>query len=63
MLDHFAPRGIRRLIVNEGRSLSIRCDIPYGVPKPSVFWLYRDAQRTDITETIRRQHIAVDTEG
>uniref|UniRef100_A0A8R1TTT8 Uncharacterized protein n=1 Tax=Onchocerca volvulus TaxID=6282 RepID=A0A8R1TTT8_ONCVO len=63
VLDHFAPRGIRRLIVNEGRSLSIRCDIPYGVPKPSVFWLYRDAQRTDITETIRRQHIAVDTEG
>ncbi|OZC09894.1 fibronectin type III domain protein [Onchocerca flexuosa] len=63
VLDHFALRDIRRLIVDEGRSLSIRCDIPYGIPKPSVFWLYRDAQRTDIIETIRRKHIAVDTEG
>ncbi|MCP9266074.1 Neuroglian [Dirofilaria immitis] len=37
VLDHFASRGLRRLIVEEGRSLSIQCDIPYGVPKPSVF--------------------------
>ncbi|VDM09432.1 unnamed protein product, partial [Wuchereria bancrofti] len=44
VLDHFVPRGLRRLIVDEGQSLSIRCDIPYGVPKPSIFWLYRDAQ-------------------
>ncbi|VDN38507.1 unnamed protein product [Gongylonema pulchrum] len=63
VLDHFAPRGIRRLIVDEGKSLSIRCDVPHGVPKPSVFWLYRDAQQTSVIETIRRKHIAVDTEG
>ncbi|KAM3726416.1 Neuroglian [Dirofilaria immitis] len=63
VLDHFASRGLRRLIVEEGRSLSIQCDIPYGVPKPSVFWLYRDAQRTDIIETIQHKHIVVDTEG
>lgn len=49
--------------MDEGRSLSIRCDIPYGIPKPSVFWLYRDAQQTNIIETIRRKHITVDTEG
>ncbi|KAL3982055.1 Immunoglobulin I-set domain family protein [Acanthocheilonema viteae] len=62
-LDHFTPRGVRRLIVDEGRSLSIRCDIPYGVPKPSIFWLYRDAQRTNIIGTIQHKHITVDTEG
>ncbi|VDO31344.1 unnamed protein product, partial [Brugia timori] len=62
VLDHFVPRGVRRLIVDEGQSLSIRCDIPYGVPKPSVFWLYRDTQRTNMIETIRYKHIAVDTE-
>ncbi|CAG9535099.1 unnamed protein product, partial [Cercopithifilaria johnstoni] len=64
VLDHFVPRGVRRLIAEEGRSLSIPCDdIPHGVPKPSVFWLYRDAQRTDIIGTIQRKHITVDTEG
>uniref|UniRef100_A0A1I8EU60 Immunoglobulin I-set domain-containing protein n=3 Tax=Wuchereria bancrofti TaxID=6293 RepID=A0A1I8EU60_WUCBA len=63
VLDHFVPRGLRRLIVDEGQSLSIRCDIPYGVPKPSIFWLYRDAQRTNMIGTIGHKHIAVDTEG
>lgn len=63
MLDHFAPHSVRRLIVDEGQSLSIRCDIPFGVPKPSIFWLYRDARRTDIIQIIQRKHITVDTEG
>ncbi|VDM96423.1 unnamed protein product [Thelazia callipaeda] len=63
VLDHFVPRGMRRLIVNEGQSLSIRCDVPYGIPKPTIFWVYRDAKQTSIIETIRKKHIAIDSEG
>lgn len=63
MLDHFTPRGVRRLVVDEGQSLSIQCDIPYGMPKPTVFWFYHDAQRTNIIGTIKSEHIAVDIEG
>lgn len=63
VLDNFTPRGLHRLKISEGQSLSIRCDIPHGVPKLPVFWLYRDAQKKNVVDIIRRKHIAVDTEG
>uniref|UniRef100_A0A0M3IFT2 Ig-like domain-containing protein n=1 Tax=Ascaris lumbricoides TaxID=6252 RepID=A0A0M3IFT2_ASCLU len=63
VLEHFKERPIRRMIVEEGRSLSVECNVPHGIPSPSVFWLYRDTVQTSIIETIRRPHIAVDPQG
>ncbi|KHN73747.1 Neuroglian [Toxocara canis] len=63
VLEHFKERPVRRVVVEEGHSLSVRCDVPYGIPSPSVFWLYRDTLQTSIIETIRRAHIAVDPQG
>uniref|UniRef100_A0A0N4ZC69 Neuroglian n=1 Tax=Parastrongyloides trichosuri TaxID=131310 RepID=A0A0N4ZC69_PARTI len=63
VLDHFAPSNIKQIEVEEGESLTIPCNIPYGNPKPSVFWLYRDTKLNSVIETIRRKHIAVDLDG
>uniref|UniRef100_A0A0K0FH30 Neuroglian (inferred by orthology to a D. melanogaster protein) n=1 Tax=Strongyloides venezuelensis TaxID=75913 RepID=A0A0K0FH30_STRVS len=63
VLDHFVPSNIRQIVVNEGDSLTIPCNVPYGNPKPSIFWLYRDAKLNSVIETIRRKHITVDLDG
>lgn len=62
-MGHFPPKPLRIINVDEGDSLSISCDPPYGIPKPTVFWLYRDTNQSSVIETIRRPHVAVDPDG
>ncbi|CAJ0567358.1 unnamed protein product, partial [Mesorhabditis spiculigera] len=63
VLEHFARRGVRRVRVDEGAPLTLNCSPPIGRPKPHVFWLYRDTNREDVIETIRRRHIGIDADG
>lgn len=63
VLEHFVLRPPKKLIIEEGKSLTIPCIAPHGTPPPTVFWLYRDALQTSVIETIRRNHITVDEEG
>ena len=63
VLGHFPPKPLRVINVNEGDSLSVDCEPPFGIPKPTVFWLYRDTNQSFVIETIRRPHVAVDPEG
>uniref|UniRef100_A0A7E4V282 Neuroglian n=1 Tax=Panagrellus redivivus TaxID=6233 RepID=A0A7E4V282_PANRE len=63
VLGHFPARPLRTIKVDEGDSLSIDCKPPYGIPKATIFWLYRDTNQTSVIETIRRPHVTVDPEG
>ncbi|KAH7725494.1 immunoglobulin I-set domain-containing protein [Aphelenchoides avenae] len=63
VLDHFPQRPLRQVHVDEGDSLTLACEVPYGVPKPNVFWIYRDKTQNSVLETIRRKHITVDPDG
>lgn len=63
MLEHFPPRKLRVIKVDEGDSITVNCDAPYGMPKPTIFWLYRSKNQKPVFESIRREHIAVDPDG
>uniref|UniRef100_A0A914CK86 Ig-like domain-containing protein n=1 Tax=Acrobeloides nanus TaxID=290746 RepID=A0A914CK86_9BILA len=63
VLDHFPPRKLRVINVDEGDSLTLNCDAPYGMPKPSIFWLYRSKNEMLVFESIKREHIALDPDG
>lgn len=63
MLDHFPPRKLRVINVDEGDSLTVTCEPPYGMPKPSIFWLYRSKNEMLVFESIKREHIAIDPDG
>ncbi|CAJ0931542.1 unnamed protein product, partial [Mesorhabditis belari] len=63
VLEHFARRGVRVVRVDEGAPLTLNCTPPMGRPKPTIFWLYRDTNREDVIETIKRRHIGIDAEG
>jgi hypothetical protein len=57
VLDHFSRRPLRQIEIEEGDSLTLSCVPPYGVPAPTVFWLFRHALQKDVIETINREHI------
>ncbi|GMT24852.1 hypothetical protein PFISCL1PPCAC_16149, partial [Pristionchus fissidentatus] len=63
VLEHFRPRDLRKVTVNEGESLSIDCSPPFGQPAPTLFWLFRDSEQNNVIETIKREHITADFEG
>uniref|UniRef100_A0A915JNG1 Ig-like domain-containing protein n=1 Tax=Romanomermis culicivorax TaxID=13658 RepID=A0A915JNG1_ROMCU len=42
-LGHFSGEAMRQIVIREGKSLTLPCKKPTGVPEPSIFWLFRNA--------------------
>uniref|UniRef100_A0A915JKP3 protein-tyrosine-phosphatase n=1 Tax=Romanomermis culicivorax TaxID=13658 RepID=A0A915JKP3_ROMCU len=62
-LDHFANRPPQEVLAKLGQPLTLPCSAPYGVPRPTIFWLFRNARQSFVIETIDRPHISVDGDG
>uniref|UniRef100_A0A5S6R614 Neuroglian n=1 Tax=Trichuris muris TaxID=70415 RepID=A0A5S6R614_TRIMR len=62
-LNHFDRSPVRDVTVVEGQPLTLRCNKPYGVPSPTIFWLYRDMKKSYAMDSISRRHITVDEDG
>ncbi|XP_003370486.1 neuroglian [Trichinella spiralis] len=57
VLNYFDRRPVKDVIVEEGQPLTLECNKPYGVPSPTIFWLYRDLKKSYAMDTIHREHI------
>ncbi|KFD63270.1 hypothetical protein M514_10852, partial [Trichuris suis] len=62
-LNHFERSPVRDVMVVEGQPLTLRCNKPYGMPPPTIFWLYRDMKKSYAMDSISRRHITVDGDG
>lgn len=56
-LNHFVSVPTRQVVVQQGDSLTLPCKKPYGVPEPSIFWLFRNVKETFVIESINNPHI------
>ncbi|KRX49813.1 Neuroglian, partial [Trichinella murrelli] len=63
VLNYFDRRPVKDVIVEEGQPLTLECNKPYGVPSPTIFWLYRDLKKSYAMDTIHREHITIDGDG
>ncbi|KAI6224569.1 hypothetical protein M3Y95_00766900 [Aphelenchoides besseyi] len=65
-LDHFPDRELRIVKAIEGKSVSIECKPPNGVPPPTVDWVIRDKHVESVMESAsesQKDRITVDEEG
>ncbi|KAI6175507.1 hypothetical protein M3Y97_00696700 [Aphelenchoides bicaudatus] len=64
-LEHFPDRGLKVITAVEGKSVSVKCKPPRGIPPPNVDWFIRDLQTESVMESVAgtSERISVDEEG